>query len=161
MVGLVLLRLFREAATAEAGPEQRRAVLEIARELSRLRRGDHQQKRVNLLVERWEEENYEKEKAAMAEEDRKLERVKAQVRITAEDQRREYLAGMADQTLSPRRKASLEELFQKYAEGLSEVGAPTLPDEEEIQEERQRQQARRKGARKAKSTDGSEPADPE
>jgi hypothetical protein len=45
MVGLVLLRLFREAATAEAGPEQRRAVLEIARELSRLRRGDHQQKR--------------------------------------------------------------------------------------------------------------------
>ena len=52
MVAVVLLRLFREAATAESGPQQRQAVVEIARELSRLRPDDHQRQRVQLVAER-------------------------------------------------------------------------------------------------------------
>lgn len=48
----MLVRLYKEALVAEPGPEHRRAVLQIARELNRMRRVSHERQRVQLLVER-------------------------------------------------------------------------------------------------------------
>jgi len=60
VVALALLQLFESALKAESEPEQRQAVLEMARELARLRRAEHQR-------QRWEVEEEEELREAEAE----------------------------------------------------------------------------------------------
>ena len=52
---LTLAELLRtELSAEEKGPKRRAAVVEIARELARLRDGDHEMERLRLHRERWE-----------------------------------------------------------------------------------------------------------
>jgi len=115
VVALALLQLFETALKAESGPEQRKAVLEIARELSRLRRGDHQRQRVQLMEERWDAEIAAATEAWEEEKKKKLRWVQAKLRMSGENLREEYLVGMANRTLSPAKKAGLEKLFEEDA----------------------------------------------
>ena len=73
MVALELAVLLREAMKEESAVERRKAVLEIARELGRLRRGDHQRRRVVLQEARWATECDEKFEAECQEMKRAAE----------------------------------------------------------------------------------------
>lgn len=55
-VALALLELFREIESSEKGPERTSNMLEIARELTRFWRADHQRQRTVIMEERWDEE---------------------------------------------------------------------------------------------------------
>ena len=61
-VALTLARLLREAVNGEKGPAQRMAILEIARELARLRKQDHQMERLRREQEIWEQKQAEKQR---------------------------------------------------------------------------------------------------
>jgi hypothetical protein len=68
---MALARLLREAEEAPAGAEQRRTILDVARQLSQLRRESHQAERVRMERERWahkELELLEKERQAAEDE---------------------------------------------------------------------------------------------
>ena len=68
-VALALGQLLRlELKEGEKGPKQRAALLEITRELARLREGDHAMERLRLQTDRWEIE-----RERMVEEDHKRE----------------------------------------------------------------------------------------
>ena len=136
-VAVVLLRLFQEAMVAEAGPEQRQAVLQIARELSRMRRVSHERQRVQLLVEKahapsdqppepggisWKEINQRIEK-----DDEEVKRDDAWIKEEAEALRAEYVAGMAQRALSPERRRYIEEFHAYYHWRVAELGLETLP----------------------------------
>ena len=57
---MALGRWLRTAtAGSENDPQQRQALLSVARELSQLRRGDHEEERIRLERERWEAEQEE------------------------------------------------------------------------------------------------------
>jgi len=70
-MAMALARLLREAEEAPAGAEQRRTILDVARQLSQLRRESHQAERVRMERERWahkELELLEKERQAAQDE---------------------------------------------------------------------------------------------
>jgi len=70
-MAMALARLLREAEEAPAGAEQRRTILDVARQLSQLRRESHQAERVRMERERWahkELELLEKERLAAEDE---------------------------------------------------------------------------------------------
>jgi hypothetical protein len=127
VVALVLLQLFKEASEAESGPEQRKAVLEISREIARLRRGDHQRQRVRLQTERQQREVQEQEEVRQAEEAKKREAKLAMVRAFGSGYRSEYEIDLANRSLQPSRAAIIEEFFAQYAEELEELGIEPLP----------------------------------
>ena len=120
--------MLREAQ-AEKGPEGRKAVLEIIRELQRLRRGDHQMARVRLQEARWEAEQAAAEEAEREDLRQKTARTKALVTLTARRWHQEYCDGLATGTLRPERAAALREYFEENATFLREYGIPDLPTE--------------------------------
>lgn len=60
-VALALARLLRDAQAEEDQVKRRAAVLEIARELAELRKGDHKMERGRIERERWEIESEQRE----------------------------------------------------------------------------------------------------
>ncbi|MEP6673113.1 MAG: hypothetical protein ABJF10_28385, partial [Chthoniobacter sp.] len=114
MLAVVLLRLFREAATAESGPQQRQAVLELAREMARLRRGDHQRQRLRLLTERERRETpseYERDRLLQIELQRQSEQEDETFSLRADTLRAEYVVGQKTGTLTPERQEWIEGFF--------------------------------------------------
>jgi hypothetical protein len=84
LMAMALARLLREAEESPGGANQVRTILDIARQLSQLRRESHQAERVRLERERWEQkeaEICEKERQEAEEEAQKAaiwEQVKAE-----------------------------------------------------------------------------------
>jgi hypothetical protein len=137
-VAVVLLRHFREAATAESGPEQQQALIELARELARLRRGDHQRQRVRLLAERQRVELANEEEDRQREE--KLRRIPRLAYLGAqwESYLHELVNTKGDQwKMSVERFQMIYEFYQKHKEELIEAGFAPMdtsdgPDEPEM-----------------------------
>jgi hypothetical protein len=127
MVAMVLVKLFKEVAEAEGGPEKRKAVLEISREISRLRRGDHQRARVRLQVDRERQKMDAEEESREAEKERKREGRMAMLLAMGSGYRSEYEVGLATRTLKPVRASIIEEFFLRYARELEELGIEPLP----------------------------------
>ncbi|MDR3403163.1 MAG: hypothetical protein P4L99_11765 [Chthoniobacter sp.] len=142
MVTVILLKLFRQAAVAESGPEQRKAVLEIARELARLRRGDHQRARVEMLKECRDEEFEDRQEQKVKELDEHLKHVL----IMGSLKRARYISGCIDGSLNPVESLEIPHFFHFNAQDLKTVGVPPLPTDREIQEIRKERQAEEKKA---------------
>jgi hypothetical protein len=154
MVALILLRLFREAAKTESGPTQRRAVLEIARELARLRRVDLQRQRVNLLIEQQRRDTpggYDIERLEHLEKLQEFEQHWEWIRVRAASLRAEYLAARQDGTLTAERRAEIEEYFMHYADEIHLAKACTLPEDEEEDENENEEEAAPSPAKRRKT----------
>jgi hypothetical protein len=135
-VAWMLMRLYKEALAAEPGPEQRRAVLQIAREINRMYRVSQERKRVQLLVEKahapsnlppnsrkdWREINRERE-----EMEKELAEDDAWLRVEAEALRAEYVAGMENRALSAERREYIEEFYEYYQQSVEVLGLELLP----------------------------------
>jgi hypothetical protein len=148
-VVVVLLRLFREVAQMESGPEQRQAVLEIARELARLRRGDHQRQRVRMAEEQLRRNRPSPLDLARIESEEgweALQKSEERFALVRECYRAEYLAGLKSQTLTPERKAWIEQFFDLADETLEGYS-----DEEKTTEATRRPKRRKRVSRKVKS----------
>jgi hypothetical protein len=142
IVAVVLLRLFREAAQAESGPTQRRAVLELARELARLRRVDHQRQRVRLLEEQQRRQmpsGYEIARVKRMEAQEETEKSQEKLLHFAESLRSEYITGLEDGTLTPERKAWIEEYFECHAAEIEDACGTSLPGEDEEEEDEEQE----------------------
>jgi hypothetical protein len=66
VMAVALARLLREAEEAPAGAERTKTILDVARQLSQLRRDSQQAERVRMERERWEQKQHE-----IAEKERK------------------------------------------------------------------------------------------
>lgn len=126
-VALALARLLREAVDGEKGPQQRSAILEIAREIARLRKGDRQMEQLRWEQEIREEEWAAKDKAELQAMERGIRNEKVSTRFYANHLREEYCAGMKAGTLDPERAAELRTHFATHAEWLRECGVKDLP----------------------------------
>ena len=93
-MALALLQLFREAELEEKGALRTRAMLEIAREVARLRRGDHHQLHAAIAQQRWEEEQ-EQAAEEEIEVEAKTEALAAHIKVTALIWRDDYIRGLA------------------------------------------------------------------
>jgi len=151
-VAFVLMRLFNEALATESGPEQRQAVLQIGRELNRMRRVSHERQRVQLLVERAHRPSNEPPEHPMswaemnqriADEDKAMKEREAWLRAEGEALRAEYVAGMEGRALTPERREYIETFFDRYAADLPDVGVESLPGWEEDEEEKPRTRKKR------------------
>lgn len=124
-MALSLLQLFREAELGEKGPQRSRTMLEAVRELCRLRRGNHQQRRAALAEEQRQEEKDEAREKEM--------RVGlAEISVRAQSLRHRYIRELAEGTLSPQDKEEIEEYFNDDPELFYEEGIPVLPEGEEL-----------------------------
>jgi hypothetical protein len=74
LMAVALARLLREAEEAPAGPERTKMILDVARQLSQLRRDGQQAERVRMERERWEEKELEIELKQRKEADEKARR---------------------------------------------------------------------------------------
>jgi hypothetical protein len=126
-VALALARLLRETVNGEKGPEQRMAILEIAREFARLRRQDHQMERLCREREIWEQKQAEKREAEIKAMQGEIIGEEACTQVYGNMLRREYCKGVKAGTLDPGRAAELRDLFARNAEGLRECGVKDLP----------------------------------
>ncbi|HSH95604.1 MAG TPA: hypothetical protein VK968_15780 [Roseimicrobium sp.] len=154
----MLVRLYQEALAAKPGPEQRKAVLQIARELNRMRRVSLEQQRVQLLAEKahapsnqprlyredWQEINRELEAAK-----KELAKDNAWLRVEAEALRAEYVAGMENRALSPERRKFIEEFYGCYESSVEALGLELLPvwREPKARVARKQPRAKRQGGR--------------
>ena len=136
MVALELAVLLREAMQEENAVERRKAVLEIARELGRLRRGDHQRRRVVLQEAKWATECDEKFEAECKEMKREAAFEEIKAREFAKVLRQEYVEGKKAGTLTPEREAELREFFGTHREGLRTCGVADLPVDNRPPEQR-------------------------
>jgi len=141
-VALALLRLFQEALLAEPGPEQRQAVLQLSRELNRMRRVEHERQRVLLLVEKahkpsdkppeypmpcdipmsWEQINQRLEEGR-----KEAKKENAWLRAESEALRAEYVIGMESRALSPERRKYIEAFYEEHALDMQGLYIRELP----------------------------------
>ena len=127
MVALTLARLLREAVNGEKGPAQRMAILEIARELARLRKQDHQMQRLSREQEIWEQKEAAETKAEMEAMEEKIRKAEIGAQIWGNMLRQEYCEGAKAGTLDPERAAELRKLFARNAGWLRKCGIKDLP----------------------------------
>lgn len=142
-IALGLLELFHEAEASEKGPRRTREMLEIARELARLRRGDHQQRRLAVHQERWMEEQdvatEERDRRDEAEAEtmqRQAREMKARERISLEAYavmfREDYLEALASGRMTPEKEKATRTFFEKMGPRMAEFGIPGLPEGKEL-----------------------------
>lgn len=128
IAALSLIRLLRKAQ-AEEGPCGRAAVIEIIRELQRLRRGDHAMARVQMKEQRWEAERQAAEVASLKQAQQETATQKSTLRILGEALWQEYRDGMAKGTLAPERAATIRNLFNRCPRVRRRCSIPDLPPE--------------------------------
>jgi hypothetical protein len=115
LAAVALLQLLREAQSQEDGPARKAAVLELVRELQRLRRGDHEMRRVQIKEERWLAEQQAALKAEKGEAGRR-QLPKGQSPHIGTALWQEYRDGIAKGKISPERAAKIREFFENGAE---------------------------------------------
>jgi hypothetical protein len=135
-VALALVQLMRDAMAGNPRPEERQAVLQIARELDRMRRVSHEGQRVQLLVEKAHEPSDQPQKDRVdwkelnrdvAEMKKEQKQEDAWLRVEAETLRAEYVTGMETQTLTPERREYIEAFFDYYRSSVEELDLEPLP----------------------------------
>ena len=115
-VGVALGRWIHEvAAGAQNDPEQRKALLAIAREVAELRRSDHTAERLRIERERWDAEQEEKQNEELEKLRAKANVAEVYTRLLATDAKREYEAKLKAGPLSPEEEAKFQAIFAKFA----------------------------------------------
>jgi len=104
------------AAGAQNNPEQRKALLAIAREVAELRRSDHTAERLRIERERWDAEQQEKENEELEKLKRQAETAEAYARVLFAEAKRQYAAKVKAGTLSPEEEANFQAIFARFAE---------------------------------------------
>lgn len=104
------------AAEAQNDPEQRKALLAIARELSELRRSDHSADRLRIDRERWEAEQEEKQNEELEKLKGQVEAAEAYTQFLLANVKRQYDEKAAAGTLSPDDEEKFQRLFARFAE---------------------------------------------
>lgn len=170
-VALALVQLMRDAMAGNPRPEDRQAVLQIARELDRMRRVSHEGQRVRLLVEKAHEpanhpvgrHNWKKINGEVAEIEEEQKKQDAWLQVEAEMLRAEYVTGMETQTLTPERRKYIEGFFAYHQPSVKELDLEPLPAWREPkaravkkrpQPKRQSGAAKASHSSKAKGSDG-------
>ena len=156
-VALALLRLLKDAMAGDPKPEQRQAVLQIARELDRMRRVSHEGQRVQLLVEKAHEpanhpvgrHNWKKINGEVAEIEQEQKKEDAWLQVEAEMLRAEYVTGMETQTLTPERREYIEGFFEYHEPSVKELDLEPLPAwrQPKLRAAKKRTQPKRKGGK--------------
>ncbi|MEI9897199.1 MAG: hypothetical protein WDN28_25885 [Chthoniobacter sp.] len=131
-MALALLQIFREVQAEARSPEGVRTLLGITRELARLRWGDHERQRTEIDRQRWRHEQAVIREKAREKEQQKREHSERVVRTYGWDFRREYINGLADETLTPERRQWIESYFAANAEVLEKLGVDPLPTGEQM-----------------------------
>jgi hypothetical protein len=132
IAALALLQLLREAQAGEEGPGRRKAVLEIVRELQRLRRADHEMRRMQMEEEHWLAEQQAALKASIEERREETEWERTKGHIIGQRLWQEYRDGLAKGTLTPERAAQIRKIFEEGAHWRRECSIPDLPTEDTI-----------------------------
>jgi hypothetical protein len=104
------------AAGAQNDPEQRKALLAIAREVTELRRSDHSEQRLRLERERWDAEQQEKQNEELEKLKRHVDAKEIQLRFLFAEAKRQYAAKVKAGTLSPEEEAKFKRTSAKFAE---------------------------------------------
>jgi hypothetical protein len=127
IVALTLAQLLREAVNGEKGPAQRMAILEIARELARLRKQDHQMQRLRREQEILEQKEAAERKAEIEAMQEKIRDAKIETEVWANMLRQKYCEDAKAGTLDPEHTADLRKLFARNAGWLRKCGVKDLP----------------------------------
>jgi hypothetical protein len=131
-MALALLQLFRETECAEPSAKRTQTMLEIVREVSRLRRGDHQRQRTEVVEQRWELQRDLAAQKLGEELAKKAAAASALRQAYAEGYREEYIQGAMTGRRDPAREEWIRQYFAQHAEELRALGVPDLPKEEEL-----------------------------
>ena len=131
-MALSLLELFREAEAGEVGPERERRMLAIAREVARLRRGDHERQQAEVARQRWEHERDLTLREVREHEEEKQRAEVAAVCAEARELRAEFIRGLASEEILPERGQWICQFFSEHEELLREHGVPGLPPDEQL-----------------------------
>ena len=131
-MALALLELFREAEAGAPGPERTRTLLAIAREVARLRRGDHERQQAEVAEQRWLHERDLTLREVRAHEEEQQRAEVAAVCAEARELRAELIRGLASQEMPPERGQWICQFFSEHEELLSEHGIPGLPKDEQL-----------------------------
>lgn len=131
---LALLQLLREAEDSEPGLVRTRTMLEITRELARLRRVDQVRQRTAVLQERWDAE----QEAELHQKEMEYWKTKrhdlAILSMETAMFYREYIEGLALGTISEKRQESIRRHFAVHARELEKMNWK-LPEGEELEAE--------------------------
>ena len=131
-IALSLLELFREAEAGEPGPERERRMLAIAREVARLRRGDHERQQAEVARQRWEHERDLTLREVREHEEEQQRAAVAAVCAEARELRAEFIRGLASQEIQPERGQWICTFFSEHEELLREHGVPGMPNDEQL-----------------------------
>jgi hypothetical protein len=134
-LALALLELFREAEAGAPGAERTRTLLAIAREVGRLRRGDHERQQAALAEQRWRHERDLTLREVREHEEEKRRAEVAALCAEARELRAELIRGLALQDMNPERGPWICQFFSDHEELLSENGVPGLPEGEQLARE--------------------------
>jgi len=134
-MALTLLELFREAEAGEPGPERTRTLLAIARDVARLRRGDHERQQAEMAQERWRHERDLTLREVREHEEEQQRAAVAAVCAEARELRAELIRGLAFQEMLPERGQWICQFFSEHEELLREHGIPVLPQDEQLKRE--------------------------
>src|SRR5271154_5811812 len=134
-MALTLLELFRAAEAGEPGLERERRMLAIAREVARLRRGDHERQQAELAQQRWLHERDLTLREVREHEEEQQRAAVAAVCAEARALRAELIRGLASQDMLPERGQWICQFFSEHEELLSEHGIPGLPQDEQMARE--------------------------
>src|SRR5581483_6260666 len=102
-------------------------ILERARELTRLRRGDQQRRHADLAHERWLAEREQAARTQGEEEAKKQAAAVAELGAKAAAYREEYLRGEAIDCIPLERTRWIRRFFARHKEALREHGFPGIP----------------------------------
>jgi hypothetical protein len=103
------------AAGAQNDPEQRKALLGIAREVTELRRSDHTAERLRIERERWDAEQQEKENEELEKLKRQAETAETYARFLLAHVKDNYEEKVKAGTLSPEEEANFQAIFAIFA----------------------------------------------
>ena len=134
-MALTLLELFREAEAGEPGPERTRTLLAIAREVARLRRGDHERQQAEMTEQRWRHERDLTLREVRAHEEAQQQAEVAAICAEARELRAEMIRGLTIQDIDPERGQWICRFLKEHEEFLRERGIPGLPKDEQLKRE--------------------------
>ena len=118
-LSLALAQLLQQAMSGEPGPQRLKIILEISRELTRLRKGDHQMQKLHR-------EREALEKAEAKARKLELQRAKNEIAMTGRILRREFCDGIESGTLAPERAEEIRKFFFSWSDWLAEGGVKDL-----------------------------------
>jgi hypothetical protein len=131
-LALSLLQLLRETEQRESGPERTRDLLNITRELMRLRQAEQQRQCTAMAQQQWQEKKQQEAQKQQSELLRRRAEVKRLLSEQVKQLRTEFLCKLVGKRLYAWRAAEIRAFFQENAEEIQAHGLAGLPKGEEL-----------------------------